>query len=521
MTAELVIWGKRCMIRRVRMLVLLAILAAGCVKNPSVQITQNVTAVVQASATPAVNPDTASQARAARSSFGQEFIENTGIPFYDFDIFVDDLNAAFRGTLKLTYLNQEGIVLDSLAFRLFPNGGKSYGAGWLEVEEIFWDHRKVPPEFSLDNTVMEIPLTGGLEPGKTAQIKITFSGKIPEDFQGGGYGLFNQSQGVTVLSGWIPLLAVYDDEGWNLDPVSSIGDSVYSDAAFFHGKITLRDGLTAAATGTEINQKKLDEGLIIREYVSGPAREFALVLGEKLNRLSITIQDTRINSYYLPGDEDAARLALETAGASLEIFNQAFGQYPFAELDVVEVPMRYAAGIEFPGLVLLGESIYQSEAQSWFRTVVAHEVAHQWWYNLVGSDVIDEPWLDEALTTYSSIIYFEEAFGETAYQEMRGYYQQSYQRAVDGGNDHPVTESLGYFESTAARKSAYSPIVYSKGALFFDAVRQEIGDENFFAGLRKYFYENRYQIGTPEELLLSFEESSGRDLGELFDHWLK
>lgn len=215
----------------------------------------------------------------------------------------------------------------------------------------------------------------------------------------------------------------------------------------------------------------MDEGLIVWEYVSGPAREFALVLGEKLNRLSTTIQDTRINSYYLTGNEDSGRLALYMAGASLENFNQAFGQYPFAELDVVEVSMGYAAGIEFPDLVLLGEFIYQSETQSWFRTVVAREVAHQRWYNLVGTDVIDKPWLDEVMTKYYSIIYFEEAFGETAYQEMRGYFQKSYQRAVDGGNDHPVPESLGYFESTAAIKSAYCPIVYSKGALFFDAGR--------------------------------------------------
>lgn len=118
-------------------MVLLAILAGGCVKNPSVQITQNVTAVVQASATPVVNPDTASQARAARFSLGQEFIENAGITFYDFDIFVDDLNSAYRGTLKQTYHNQVGIILETLAFRLFPNGGKSYGVGWLEVGEKF------------------------------------------------------------------------------------------------------------------------------------------------------------------------------------------------------------------------------------------------------------------------------------------------------------------------------------------------------------------------------------------------
>lgn len=72
--------------------------------------------------------------------------------------------------------------------------------------------------------------------------------------------MFNQSQDVTVLSGWIHLLAVYDDEGWNLDPVSSIGDFVYSDAALFHCKITLRNGLTVAATRKEINQKKWMKG---------------------------------------------------------------------------------------------------------------------------------------------------------------------------------------------------------------------------------------------------------------------
>ncbi len=92
--------------------------------------------------------------------------------------------------------------------------------------------------------------------------------------------------------------------------------------------------------------------------------------------------------------------------SALEIYNQQFGAYPYKELDVVEGPMRNALGVEYPGIVMIGASLYKAPEKPDFEITVAHEVAHQWWYNVVGNDVFDEPWLDEALATYSSDVYY-------------------------------------------------------------------------------------------------------------------
>jgi hypothetical protein len=246
--------------------------------------------------------------------------------------------------------------------------------------------------------VLKVDLPESLPPGESVEIELAFEGEVPLDFGGqaepAGYGIYNLGQDVLALSGWYPILAVYDEQGWNLDPVSEIGDSVYSDTALYSVKVCAPDELALAATGSAIDEQSSD-GTTCTQLESGPTRDFFLVGSPNFQIDSQQVDGVTINSYSLPGHESAARRALNVAADSVSVYNQKFGPYPFAELDMVDAPMRNALGVEYPGVFLVGDSLYDEPDEPEFAITIAHEAAHQWWYSVVGNDVFDSPWMDE------------------------------------------------------------------------------------------------------------------------------
>jgi len=112
------------------------------------------------------------------------------------------------------------------------------------------------------------------------------------------------------------------------------------------------------------------------------------------------VDGIRLNSYYLPQDETAGRAAYNQSAAALRAYSRMFASYPYTELDIVEAPTRHL-GMEYPGLNYIGVVTYWDESDSQ-EQLVAHEVSHQWWYGLVGSDPFRYPWLDEGLAEHSS-----------------------------------------------------------------------------------------------------------------------
>jgi aminopeptidase N len=210
---------------------------------------------------------------------------------------------------------------------------------------------------------------------------------------------------------------------------------------------------------------------------------------------------------------------LDVGVKAVQVYNDRFGGYPYTELDIVDAPMQNAGGVEFPGIVLIESSRYDDPENPVFINTVAHEVAHQWWYNVVGNDVIEEPWLDEGLTTYSAGVYYEAEYGSQGYQGIASYWQQSYDNVVQAGKDDQVTRSLTYFEQSSDPR-VYGPVVYSKGALFFYNLRKEIGDRAFFEGLQTYYQQFQYQIATAKDLLKIFEAASGEKLDAFYQQWL-
>ena len=156
-----------------------------------------------------------------------------------------------------------------------------------------------------------------------------------------------------------------------------------------------------------------------------------------------------------------------------------------------------------------------STRPGFFDVVISHEVAHQWWYAVVGNDVIENPWQDEALTTFSSLLYQQEYLPDD-YRRTLNLYQER-----EAELERSLTESeVGQpVEAFLDDPWAYSPVVYIKGALFFVELRQEIGDKAFFAALRAYYADHVYNLAEPQALLQAFETACNCQLDDTYQEW--
>lgn len=432
---------------------------------------------------------------------------------YDIKLQLNYADASYTGQQTVTYTNTEDVALNTLYFRLFPNGGSSYGDGHLNVTNTKVDGVSAQTSLSINDTVLAVNLTKQLEPGESIKLDFNFEGLVSS--KGSGYGMYQRTNSGLTMANWYPILAVYNENGWNLNPVSAVGDSVFSDMSHYNVTVSTLNSLTLAATGTAVTTS-IDGDTQQQTYVSGPVREFFLFASDSVDVLSEQLDGVAVNSYAKKGETESAQQALDIAVDSVRAFNKNFGRYPYTELDVVAVATNSGiGGVEYPGIVLIGQANYADEAS--LQEVVSHEVAHQWWYNLVGNDTINAPWLDEALTTFSTQVYLESLADKSAANANLEYLRDSYRRTVSYQSDDIITLGLDHFEQ---HDGAYSAVVYNKGSLFFQTLREKIGDDAFFSALSSYYAANQYRVSNAQILLDTFVSFTNQPLADFYNEWL-
>lgn len=432
---------------------------------------------------------------------------------YTLDVTVDWQDMKVSGTEQVLYTNNETEALPDLYLRLYPNA-EHYAEGELAVEKVMVNGQE--GQFKVDGTILKVHLAKPLLPENQVELNLDFVVTVPHRDDRFGY-----YQDVVALGHWYPMMAVYDHEGWNLDPYVEMGDAFYSEVSMFTVNITVPQGVVVAASGLLADSVSQNDGPVRLTYYSGATRDFALALSPDYHVVSETVGEVTINSYYLTGDEESGKEALQYAVDSVKVFTEYFGPYPYTELDVVETHFTLQgspAGMEFPGLVIISTELYHGFFQDDLDTVVAHEVAHQWWYGVVGNDQVDEPWLDESFATYSSLLYYEFVQGkESAQAQLMLQAEIPYSLIAVAGHDAPVKSSLLDFEDPLR----YQAIVYSKGALFLNKLRQTVGDETFFAILQSYYQEYKYGVAHSEDFRQAMEEGAGdEDVATLYERWI-
>jgi hypothetical protein len=424
---------------------------------------------------------------------------------YDIDLSVDPSSSCVTGHQDVLYTNSEEVPLDNLYLRLFPST-TSYG-GAMTVTNLLLGGSVVTPAIELEGSALRLPMHPALLPGQTVTLSMDFVTDVPRDGIH-GFRQLSSYHRVMALPNIYPLIPIYDDEGWNVEIAPSYGDATYSDVAVFQVRVTAPNTITLITTGS-----CTIPAVGTWDCTAGPVRDFMLVASDRYQMESRLVEGTVVNSFFFPEHEREGSEVLQIAVDALVTFSELFGPYPYAELDVVETPTR-AGGIEYPGLVVIGERLYDTGAR--LEWVVAHEVAHQWWYAIVGNDQVDEPWLDESLAQYSTLLYYERIHGARAAEDiLDDQFRYAHTGLMLRGDDRPVGLPVAAYSP-----NSYVSVVYDKGPLYFHSLRERVGDESFFAILQTYYARHRYRIATADSFLTTVQIVTGDRQVDLYEEWI-
>lgn len=430
---------------------------------------------------------------------------------YAMRLILNRSTATVSATQTVVWTNRTEQAVPDIVFHLYPNL-PDFG-GQLVVTCATVNGAPVELLFEQNNWTLRLPLPEPIAPNAEARISMVYNVTTPENASQTNYGAFNLEDEVWSLASFYPILARRVADDWDTLVPNGWGDFVNSDMARYVVEVITNpdDGLLI---GTGMQRGSCDRPRCTVQLVSGPQRDFVLVQAQGWQQLRSTVDGTTVVSSFPAPQLAAGQRALDLSADALRKFNQQFGPYPYSELDVLPVFARQFAGVEYPGVIMISTSYYagDDDARLDMQDVVVHEVAHQWWYNVVGNDVLREPWLDEGLTSYA---------GEYLYTEMSG--QQLKQLTANrkrgleelGLNDTPIDLPVAGYDSNRA----YVAVIYGRAPLFLAALRAEIGDDAFFRLLRTHYERNQFGIATTEEFKLTAQMVTGRSLDPFFAQW--
>lgn len=414
------------------------------------------------------------------------------------------------GRARVRYTNNESVPLAEVYFHLFPN---LWNDG-MTVAGATVDGRSVAATLESDDDLLRVPLDQPLAPGRWTDIALDFRVPIPTNTEVGNYADFAYVNGILALAHFYPTVVVYDADGWHLETPATQGDVVYHDASLYDVSLTTPANLIVVATGATLGRVENGDGTVTWRLAGGPLRDFNLAASRRYQTASRQVGDIAVNSYFLPEDAAGGQQALDWAALSLQAYQAQFGAYPYRELDLAATETT-AGGIEYPGLIVIGQRFYSDPNNAiFFEGITVHEVAHQWWYNVVGNDQVNHPWLDEALTQYSTYFYYEKYYGPEAITNLLDSFRARWSR-VDFA-EKPIGLPVSAYPD-----KEYGAIVYGRGPLFLLALRDRIGADKMAQLLRRYYAEYAWKIAMPADFRRLAEEISGQDLGDLWAQWVE
>ncbi|WP_029214931.1 M1 family metallopeptidase [Kallotenue papyrolyticum] len=440
---------------------------------------------------------------ALRPAFAAD-AERGDLPRYTLDLTIEPQARRMSGQLRLQMRNTTGVELRDVVLRLYPHFPPDIfgdgGTARMDLSDISVQGMPTAARYEAQRTAVRLPLPQPAAPGATIELALRYRSTLE---------VWSERDGTLALPAFYPLLAVWQD-GWRTD-VTRFPDQVFAASALYAATISVPAGYSVVSSGQTVSSATR-AGRTVFEIVSGPVRQFAIGVG-RFAVARAAHNGIEVNVWHRPGlglEAAAQRIALHAA-ASLASLEARFGPYPYRELDIHLISARrgFDIGAEFPGLiVILLNRGYTDET----RYIVAHEVAHQWFYGLVGNDVYNEPWLDEAFAQYGGVLVEEDWGGPAAAERV---YERQVARLA-ARTSLPAGLSITRYRTW----NTYYAAVYGRGAQFLHTLRGELGDAAFFDGLRAYVATQRYAIASSADVERALAQRSGRDLRELFRQWL-
>lgn len=431
---------------------------------------------------------------------------------YKIDARYDDTSKTVTGHMRVLVPNGSETPWERLVFHVYPNVFREWefsdaaapqSEGGINVTDVTVGG--LAADAKVDHTIMEIALPEPLAAGQKTEVGMAFTLQLPE----GGMRLNHTGQ-TAFLAQWYPMLAVYGQEGWHRDPYTETGDPFFTEMADFHVSLNVPKGYEVISTADDSKYKKQKTTTLSQRNV----RDFAVVITKDYKSKSGKVGDTDVHLWYTDKMHDVADEMLAAAENGLAFFNETFGSYPYPEIDVVLGESGHGiAGMEYPGLVTSIDRVVTREGEAPATQVVAHELAHQWWYGLVGSNQVKEPWLDEGLTTFSESLYMREVEGE----DERAWFRQVKDKSDEIHEKKGLTVVERLYDYP---EQLYALMVYARPAAMMWDLVEKIGQDRVMEILRTYFERYQYRIATTEDFIQVASDVSGEDLRPFFDKWL-
>ncbi len=387
---------------------------------------------------------------------------------------------------------------DELIDRCYPNG---FSVGGFILHDVRVDGLAVTPIFDdAARTVLRLPVAD-YAPGDWCNVELRMVLTLPDCLH-----RFGRSDSVWLLGNCLPILSVVENGAWRTDPYVSIGDPFLSSVANYNVSVTVPEGMAVLA-GVPLqadNQgKRTGTGLALRELALVVYRHAAIETIREGDTLLVSAAPAKA----------MAQKPLQIAKEALKHYNQTYGTYPYQHLVVAAVPFAFA-GMEYPGLVWVADRLYGEGLDETLELTIAHELAHQWFYAMVGSDQFREPWQDEALSEHAMLSYIRAKYGAGSYDTLARMMidapmQENIREGITPGSPLDAFHDL----------DEYASVVYGRGAGMLQALDQH-SRGRMDEALRQYVATNRFGLATRQDFEDALTQTFKEDVHELVIDYL-
>jgi hypothetical protein len=422
-------------------------------------------------------------------------------PLYVLNVTLDYKAGFVHAQQRIEFVNPTGKAITEVKFNVPP----ARRAGAVEFRDARIFGAKDPLSFDLTDTVLTVQLPGPLAPEKAVAMTFDFTFKVPLQEVIVGIGGDDTSRGPYSLTAghWYVMLAPYRNGEWDTPAYVPIGDPYTSELADYEVSILAPEGITIAGSGDESRDGRL------WRYSLPKARVFAFAASDQYEIETLTEGGVTFIHYGYPQHQKFAEDVLLTAARSVQLFTRLYGPYPYKTLRIVETGRQQ--GQEYSGMVGIGTTIYAGYSGRGARhdliATTAHEVSHQWWFNVVGNDQIRTPWLDEAFARYAEMRFYQEYYDDDA-DWWYGYF-------ILGRNRGDLTGPIDLGVADYEDSRAYINAVYRRGLVFLNDLRKLVGQDTLDVVMKDYYQAEAYKIANQDAFFDALARHTAEDITSL------
>ncbi|MCI0705369.1 MAG: hypothetical protein L0241_30280 [Planctomycetia bacterium] len=481
------------------------------------------------------------------------------LPRYDLDITLDNTKRRAIVRERVTWTNNTRNATDQLAFNFYPHFKVPAGEALLFAKTL--ELLRLQPSLGIDRdgrmgavtgawlvqanaspvaleyaydennpTALRFALPQPIMPGQTITVELECCVRLPNK-----QGRWGHYEGVTYLTNAIPLLAVYNEDGWKPMPFVPWAQPWFNEAGLFHATIIVPENEKVACSAPVKKETQLGDGLKRIETEPFVGRDFAVLSSARYVEFTgkTKLADGReitIKCLAFPEHEFYATEILKIVGEAIPVFSQWFGPFPYSQFTIAESYFGWN-GNECAGLVMIDERVFGMPhlARGYVEYLVSHETCHQWWYNLLGTNGYAEPYLDEGAAAYFTHRLLDFKHGKNnpflkwpkAMEWMPNINRENYRYgsmylAIRNGEMTPAAQELPQYKHLFGLFTG----AYDRGSKVYGMIEDRLGEAaflDFISGLMKKY---SWRILSSAQLQAELEAYTGREWGEFFQRWV-